>query len=77
VALLERADTESRAANLMLNNAAIRRARGLLIGGTEGAALIEAADAFCRGQGIEQPERATAVFAPTFDATLPTLELPH
>ena len=77
VALLERADTESRAANLMLNNAAVRRARGLLVGGSEGSALIEAADAYCRGEGIQHPERVTAVFAPSFDTTLETMPVPH
>jgi len=77
VALLEQADTESRIANLMLNNVVIRRARGLLIGGSEGAALVAESDAFCRGQGIECPERVLAVFAPSFDTTLETMPVPH
>ena len=77
VALLEQADSESRIANLMLNNGAVSRARGLLVGGSEGRALIEAADAYCRGEGIQHPERVTAVFAPSFDTTLDTMPVPH
>ena len=76
VTLLERADTESRTANLMLNNVALRRVRGLLIGGSEGAALVAESDGYCRREGIQRPERVTAVFAPGFDASLTTLEEP-
>ncbi|MCA9675946.1 MAG: AAA family ATPase [Myxococcales bacterium] len=54
-------------ANLVLNQVAMRRARGLLIGGDEGAALIAEADAFIRSQGLRRPEGVTAVFAPGFD----------
>ncbi|HSN29414.1 MAG TPA: AAA family ATPase, partial [Kofleriaceae bacterium] len=75
VTLLERADVESKQANLVLNNVAVRRARGVLIGGSEGAALIEESDAYCRGEGIQCPERVTAVFAPGFDASLTTLDV--
>jgi hypothetical protein len=71
IALLERADVESHEANLVLNNTAVRRARGLLLGGSEGAALVDAADAYCRDQGLLRPDRVAAVFAPGFHATPP------
>jgi hypothetical protein len=52
------------AANMALYAAAARRCRGLVLGGDEGRALVEAADAWMRGERIQNPERMTAMLAP-------------
>ena len=66
IALLARADELSARSGLGLSNLAVRRARGVLLGGAEGAALIAEADAICVGQGLRRPEGVAAVFAPGF-----------
>jgi eukaryotic-like serine/threonine-protein kinase len=53
-------------ADMRLYAAAVRRRLGRLIGGVEGRALIEQADAWMTGQTIRNPARMTAVFAPGF-----------
>jgi hypothetical protein len=49
---------------MALYAAAARRRLGELLGGAEGAALIEAADDWMAGQGVARPERLTALFVP-------------
>ena len=48
------------------NVAAARRGLGQLIGGGRGRELIAAADAWLTGQGVRNPARMAAVFAPGF-----------
>ena len=45
---------------------ALRR-RGALLGGAEGAALVREADERMAREGVRNPARLTAVFAPGFD----------
>ncbi len=52
------------AAKMALYAAAARRCRGLLLGGEEGRAFIEAADSWMRSELIQNPERMTAMLAP-------------
>jgi serine/threonine protein kinase/tetratricopeptide (TPR) repeat protein len=46
--------------------AAARRRRGMLLGGEQGRALVAAADTVMSKQGIRNPERMAATFAPGF-----------
>lgn len=43
---------------------AARRRLGVMIGGSEGTALVAEADAFLRGGGVHDPERYTALLLP-------------
>jgi serine/threonine protein kinase len=52
------------AVDMALYAAAARRRRGELVGGDEGRALIEAADALMQRELIRKPERMVAVLAP-------------
>jgi hypothetical protein len=52
------------AAKMALYGAAARRCRGLMLGGEEGCALVESADAWMRGEQIQNPERMAAMLAP-------------
>ena len=54
------------AAGLAGYGAAIRRRYGQLLGGDEGAKLVQAANAWCNAQGVADPERMTGVLAPGF-----------
>jgi serine/threonine protein kinase/tetratricopeptide (TPR) repeat protein len=49
--------------------AAARRRLGVLVGGDQGAALVESADAWMRGQEVRDPIRTTEVYAPGFNKT--------
>jgi eukaryotic-like serine/threonine-protein kinase len=53
-------------ADMGLYGAATRRRLGELIGGTEGRDLVTRADAWMTGQGIRNPTRMAAAFAPGF-----------
>ncbi len=54
-------------ADMPLFAAAARRRQGELLGGAEGAALIEGANACMTSHGIGDPLRMTAALAPTVD----------
>jgi eukaryotic-like serine/threonine-protein kinase len=64
--LLGEAEHLALRADLVLNHHAIRRARGLVLGGDEGAALVRTADDWFRSCGLRRPEGVAAVFAPGF-----------
>ncbi len=64
VASLAVAETGFEAAKMALYAAAARRCRGLLLGGEEGRALVQAADSWMREERIQNPERMTAMLAP-------------
>jgi len=52
--------------DMALYAAAARRRLGQVLGGDEGAALVEEAEQWMRGQGIVRPDRWTAMLAPGF-----------
>jgi hypothetical protein len=54
------------ATNMQLYFAAVRHRRGELLGGDEGRSLVEASNALMAGQGIKNPARITAMYAPGF-----------
>jgi hypothetical protein len=56
------------AADMSMFAAVARRQRGRLLGGEEGRALVESADAWMTGQGVSDPARITAMLAPGFEA---------
>ncbi len=60
-ALLERAEESSRAHGATLYEKAMSRRQGEWMGGDEGHARIEAADAWMTAQGVVEPERMTAM----------------
>lgn len=64
--LLQEAERLSKAADLVLNHHAIRRARGLVLGGDQGAALVREADNWFFSCGLRRPAGVAAVFAPGF-----------
>ncbi|WP_437968955.1 protein kinase [Sorangium sp. So ce260] len=66
LSLLQAAADAFDASEMALFAACARRRRGALLGGEEGRALIEAADAWMAGQGIRSPARMAAIFAPGF-----------
>jgi serine/threonine protein kinase len=51
---------------MSLHAASARRAKGVVLGGETGRALIAQADTFLRGLGVENPERWLAAQAPGF-----------
>jgi tetratricopeptide (TPR) repeat protein len=61
---LERAEGLCSAADMNLIAAACRRRRGLLVEGETGRALTESADTAMRAEGIVNPARFAAVYAP-------------
>jgi tetratricopeptide (TPR) repeat protein len=63
---LEAAARGFEAADMALHAACARRRKGQLLGGDEGRALIEAADATLSEQGIRNPSRWTALHTPGF-----------
>jgi hypothetical protein len=62
--LLAAAESGFEASKMALYAAAARRCRGLLLGGPEGRALVETADAWMRGERVKNPERMAAMLAP-------------
>src|SRR2546426_488086 len=62
--------TACEAAGLAGYAAAIRRCYGRLIRGDQGAALVQAADAWFLAQGVAEPERMTRMLAPGFASLL-------
>ena len=62
--LLAAAEAGFEASKMALYAAAARRSRGLLVGGEEGRALVETADAWMRGERIKNPGRMAAMLAP-------------
>ncbi|WP_159396694.1 serine/threonine-protein kinase PknK [Sorangium cellulosum] len=66
LSLLEAAGAAFDACEMALFAACTRRRRGQLLGGEEGRALIQAADAWMAGRGIKNPARMAAIFAPGF-----------
>jgi hypothetical protein len=64
ISFLDSAERKLEAADMALYAAAARRMRGELIGGDEGRALVEGADAWMIGQKIKNPGRMTAMLAP-------------
>jgi eukaryotic-like serine/threonine-protein kinase len=61
---LASAETGFAAADMALYAAAARRCRGVMLGGDEGRALVDAADAWMRNERIRNPERMAAMLAP-------------
>jgi hypothetical protein len=61
---LERAEQGFAEVNMALHAAVARRRRGELVGGTEGAALVEAANAWMHAQGIVRPDGIVGMLAP-------------
>jgi tRNA A-37 threonylcarbamoyl transferase component Bud32 len=67
VALLSAAEAGCTGADLSLYAAVAKRRRGQLLGGVEGKALVDAADAYMSEQEIRNPARITAMLAPGFN----------
>ena len=63
-ALLEAAEKGFSAAEMALFTAAARRARGMLVGGDDGRALVEEADDWMIRQRIRKPDRIAAMLLP-------------
>jgi hypothetical protein len=72
MSLLRTAEAGFEGANMALYAVAARRRRGQLMGGAEGRALVEAADAWMAGQNILNHERMTAMLAPGQNAPVKT-----
>jgi serine/threonine protein kinase len=64
--LLESAVRNFENAEMLLYAAAARRRLGVLTGGDEGAALVNAADTWLRGQIVKVPEKMVEVLMPGF-----------
>jgi len=54
------------ACDMLLNAAIARRRLGEIVGGVEGRSLVALANAWMSTQGIQDPERWTAMYAPGF-----------
>ena len=61
---LEEAERVLDAAHMRLFAASARHRRGELVGGDEGRALVDAATAAFRAEGVRAPDRMIDVFAP-------------
>jgi hypothetical protein len=66
LALLADAEECLVAADMRMYSAAARRQRGQLLGGAEGQALVEAADASMKEQDVREPDRIAAMLVPGF-----------
>jgi serine/threonine protein kinase len=67
-ALLERAEAGFAAAHMDLHAEVARRRRGELLGGSQGDALIAAADQWMSAQTIKAPRKLVAMLTPAFEA---------
>jgi hypothetical protein len=63
---LTEGERHATAVDMSLHATVARRRRGQLLGGDEGRNLVESADAWMASQGVRNPERLTAMFAPGF-----------
>jgi hypothetical protein len=63
---LEEAEPALAAADMMLLAAIVRRRRGMLIGGEEGRALVNAAEGWMTSQQIRSPAQVSAAWASGF-----------
>lgn len=61
---LEEAEQGYRASESGLHEQAVRRRRGMLLGGTSGQELVVASDTWFRDQGVVNPERLVAMLIP-------------
>jgi hypothetical protein len=57
--------------DMQMHARAVRRQRGMLLGGSEGKLLVEDADAWLRAQEIRDPERLTAMLVPLGNIAAP------
>ena len=64
--LLENATEAFKANDMFSYAAAMRRRHGELLGGDEGLVLVDEANAWMTSQGIQNPTRMTAMYAPGF-----------
>jgi len=64
--LLDNAAEAFKAIDMFSYAAAMRRRRGELLGGDEGRALVQEANNWMASQGIQNPTRMTAMYAPGF-----------
>jgi len=64
---LARTEESAASAHMALNEYCARYVRGKLVGGDEGAELVESAHAYFRSEGLVEPGRLVAVFAPDLD----------
>jgi serine/threonine protein kinase/tetratricopeptide (TPR) repeat protein len=62
--LLGAAEAGLEAAETFIYAVAARRCRGELLGGEQGAALVEAADSWMQSQNIKNPQRLTSMLVP-------------
>jgi hypothetical protein len=70
VGLVAEAAYRLEAADMAAHAAAARRRLGLLLGGADGQALTERADAWLTSRQVRNPARMTAVLAPGFPESL-------
>ena len=68
LSLLDLAEQRLLAADLLLDSFVVRRRRGELIGGTEGAKLVAESAHWMTQRGIRDPSAFARVYAPGFDA---------
>ena len=66
VILLDNATDAYKANDMLSYAAATRRRRGELLGGDDGRVLVEESNAWMTSQGIQNPTRMTAMYAPGF-----------
>jgi hypothetical protein len=66
LALLEQAEKGFENTDMKMYSAAVRRRRGVLLGGDEGKELVDSADKAFKDQTVVNPERMTAMLAPGF-----------
>jgi len=66
IELLEEAELLAQEADLVLSGVAMKRARGVLLGGEEGDATVQQADRYLREQGVRRPDRVAEIFGAGF-----------